>query len=38
MMSLIETEFDNSSVGEEEHFEMRHLWAALTDWQVHIRS
>ncbi|PPR02802.1 hypothetical protein CVT26_009588 [Gymnopilus dilepis] len=26
--------YDNSSVGEEEHFEMRHLWAAVTDWQV----
>ncbi|TFK32744.1 MFS general substrate transporter [Crucibulum laeve] len=26
--------YDNSSVGEEEHFEMRHLRAALTDWQI----
>ncbi|KZT08237.1 MFS general substrate transporter [Laetiporus sulphureus 93-53] len=26
--------YDNSSVGEEEHFEMRHLVAALTDWQI----
>ncbi|KAK7033226.1 major facilitator superfamily domain-containing protein [Favolaschia claudopus] len=26
--------YDNSSVGEEEHFEMRHLVEALTDWQV----
>ncbi|KAG6846163.1 hypothetical protein H0H93_015663, partial [Arthromyces matolae] len=26
--------YDNSSVGEEEHFEMRHLWSALGDWQV----
>ncbi|KAF7296089.1 hypothetical protein MKEN_01424000 [Mycena kentingensis (nom. inval.)] len=26
--------YDNSSVGEEEHFEMRHLYEALTDWQV----
>ncbi|KAJ7282872.1 MFS general substrate transporter [Mycena rebaudengoi] len=26
--------YDNSSVGEEEHFEMRHLISALTDWQV----
>ncbi|KAF8624703.1 hypothetical protein AX17_007034 [Amanita inopinata Kibby_2008] len=26
--------YDNSSVGEEEHFEMRHFWSALTDWQV----
>lgn len=29
-------EYDNSSVGEEEHFEMRHLWSALGDWQVSI--
>ncbi|KAJ7646874.1 MFS general substrate transporter [Roridomyces roridus] len=26
--------YDNSSVGEEEHFEMRHIWEALADWQV----
>ncbi|KAJ7282851.1 MFS general substrate transporter [Mycena rebaudengoi] len=26
--------YDNSSVGEEEHFEMRHITEALTDWQV----
>jgi len=26
--------YDNSSVGEEEHFEMRHFWAAVSDWQV----
>ncbi|KAJ7873807.1 MFS general substrate transporter [Mycena olivaceomarginata] len=26
--------YDNSSVGEEEHFEYRHLVEALTDWQV----
>lgn len=26
--------YDNSSVGEEEHFEMRHLISAMTDWQV----
>ncbi|KAJ7045902.1 MFS general substrate transporter [Mycena alexandri] len=26
--------YDNSSVGEEEHFEMRHLVSALLDWQV----
>ncbi|KAF8651375.1 hypothetical protein AX16_004822 [Volvariella volvacea WC 439] len=26
--------YDNSSVGEEENFEMRHLWQAITDWQV----
>lgn len=28
------TEYDNSSVGEEEHFSTRHIVAALTDWQV----
>jgi len=27
-------EYDNSSVGEEEHFERRHLISAITDWQV----
>lgn len=26
--------YDNSSVGEEEHFEVRHLIDAFTDWQV----
>ncbi|RDB15711.1 High-affinity nicotinic acid transporter [Hypsizygus marmoreus] len=26
--------YDNSSVGEEEHFEMRHLISAISDWQV----
>jgi len=26
--------YDNSSVGEEDHFEMRHLVSAFTDWQV----
>ncbi|KAJ6545251.1 MFS general substrate transporter [Mycena capillaripes] len=26
--------YDNSAVGEEEHFEIRHLVEALTDWQV----
>ncbi|KAJ7461088.1 MFS general substrate transporter [Mycena latifolia] len=26
--------YDNSSVGEEEHFEVRHLVQALVDWQV----
>ncbi|KAL4251559.1 MFS transporter superfamily protein [Abortiporus biennis] len=29
--------YDNSSVGEEEHFEMRHLYAALMDWQIWIQ-
>ena len=28
-------EYDNSSVGEEEHFEMRHIWETLLDWQVY---
>ncbi|KAI0752396.1 MFS general substrate transporter [Daedaleopsis nitida] len=26
--------YENSTVGEEEHFEVRHIWDALTDWQV----
>ncbi|KAF5375707.1 hypothetical protein D9615_009368 [Tricholomella constricta] len=26
--------YDNSSVGEEEHFELRHFISAVTDWQV----
>jgi len=26
--------YDNSSVGEEERFAVRHVWAAFTDWQV----
>ncbi|KAI0365422.1 MFS general substrate transporter [Pilatotrama ljubarskyi] len=26
--------YDNSSVGEEEHFESRHLWETLTSWRV----
>ncbi|KJA21329.1 hypothetical protein HYPSUDRAFT_140840 [Hypholoma sublateritium FD-334 SS-4] len=29
-------EYDNSSVGEEEHFEPRHFWAAVTDWQLYL--
>lgn len=32
---LFPTEYDNSSVGEEEHFEMRHFWDVIGDWQVH---
>lgn len=28
------SEYDNSSVGEEEHFKSRHLYQAFTDWQV----
>ncbi|KAI0658144.1 MFS general substrate transporter [Cubamyces menziesii] len=31
---LIFAEYDNSSVGEEEHFELRQLWETLTDWRV----
>ncbi|KAH9835023.1 major facilitator superfamily domain-containing protein [Rhodofomes roseus] len=27
-------EYDNSTVGEEEHFEMRHLTAIVLDWQI----
>jgi len=27
---------DSPSQGEEEHFEMRHLWAAISDWQVYL--
>jgi hypothetical protein len=30
-------EYDNSSVGEEEHFATRHIVAALTDWQLYIQ-
>ncbi|CAL1714050.1 unnamed protein product [Somion occarium] len=26
--------YDNSSVGEEEHFAIRHVWQAFSDWQV----
>ena len=28
------SEYDNSSVGEEEHFKARHVTQAMTDWQV----
>lgn len=28
--------YDNSSVGEEEHFELRHIWETITDWQVYM--
>jgi hypothetical protein len=34
LMSNIGIEYDNSSVGEEEHFEFRHIVSAFTDWQV----
>ncbi|KZT63415.1 MFS general substrate transporter [Daedalea quercina L-15889] len=30
-------EYDNSSVGEEEHFEFRHFTAALCDWQIWVQ-
>jgi hypothetical protein len=33
-IDLQSIEYDNSSVGEEEHFEVRHLVQALVDWQV----
>jgi len=36
VMLTVGAEYDNSSVGEEEHFEMRHLWAAFTDWQIYM--
>ncbi|TBU37694.1 MFS general substrate transporter [Dichomitus squalens] len=29
---------DNSSVGEDEHFALRHVWEAFTDWQVWLIS
>ena len=35
ILSRICIEYDNSSVGEEEHYEHRHFRAAITDWQVH---
>ncbi|KAJ6477042.1 MFS general substrate transporter [Mycena sanguinolenta] len=31
---MFKKKYDNSSVGEEEHFETRHVVQALTDWQV----
>ena len=31
-------EFDNSTVGEDEHFELRHVWEAISDWQVWLLS
>ncbi|KAF8625353.1 hypothetical protein AX15_005429 [Amanita polypyramis BW_CC] len=27
---------ENSTVGEEEHLEKRHVWAAVTDWQIYL--
>jgi hypothetical protein len=32
--SYVSSEYDNSSVGEEERFAVRHIWAAFTDWKV----
>ena len=32
------TEYDRSSVGEDEHFAARHVWEAVTDWQVWLLS
>lgn len=32
--SISVLEYDNSSVGEEEHFETRHFTAVILDWQV----
>ncbi|KAE9396024.1 MFS general substrate transporter [Gymnopus androsaceus JB14] len=29
-------EYDNSSVGEEEHFQAKHIYQAFTDWQIWI--
>ncbi|CAL1715339.1 unnamed protein product [Somion occarium] len=26
--------FDNSTVGEEEHFALKHVWKAFSDWQI----
>ena len=37
-LSPYPVEYDNSSVGEEEHFEWRHVREALSDWQVWLLS
>lgn len=29
-------EYDNSTVGEEEHFALRHVIAPFIDWQVYL--
>lgn len=34
LIEIPSLEYDNSSVGEEEHFAIGHLVAALSDWQV----
>jgi hypothetical protein len=31
------TEYDNSTVGEQETFAIRYIWDALLDWQVRAR-
>ncbi|KAF8626636.1 hypothetical protein AX15_004776 [Amanita polypyramis BW_CC] len=35
---IYQKKLENSTVGEEEHLEMRHIWAALTDWQVWLQT
>jgi hypothetical protein len=32
--TYVPSEYDNSSVGEEERFAVRHIWAAFVDWKV----
>ncbi len=34
MLTTCPAEYDNSSVGEAEKFEVRYVWAAFKDWQV----
>ncbi|KAF5390065.1 hypothetical protein D9757_003779 [Collybiopsis confluens] len=34
LLTLERTEYDNSSVGEEENFKMKHIYQAFADWQV----
>jgi hypothetical protein len=31
---ILFTEYDNSSVGEEEQFSTKHITAAFSDWQI----
>ncbi|KAH6915672.1 MFS nicotinic acid transporter Tna1 [Coprinopsis sp. MPI-PUGE-AT-0042] len=35
MFVLASQKHGNSPLGEEEHFEMRHVWDVLTDWQLY---
>ncbi|KAF8625350.1 hypothetical protein AX15_005428 [Amanita polypyramis BW_CC] len=35
---IYQKKLENSGVGEEEHFELRHFWAAVTDWQVWLHT